>query len=559
MSLVEEIRKELEPKLLLPSLTIGLLAGVTDLGVEISLAALIFADLGQYLGAGIGLLLFGALVMGIVVGLSTSLPGMVAIPQDTPAAILALTVGGIALAMKSAEPQALYATVVAAIAVTSLSTGIFFLLLGRFRLSAFVRYVPYPVVGGFLAGTGWLLAKGGVGVMLDIPLTLANLPRLFSPDRLILWLPGALFGVALFAVLRRYKHFLITLSALALVTALFYGYLLLAHLSVAQASARGWLLGPFPSGSFYQPLTLASLSLVDWSAVLGQADKMATILVLSAIAVLLNTSAMEVTARRDIDLDRELVSAGLANLAGGIGGSPVGYQTLGMSALAYRLGARSRLVNIIAGLVCGVALLFGASLFSYVPRLLLGGMLLYLGLSFLVEWLVDARRVLPGVDYVLVWVILAIIAVVGFLQGIGAGVAIAAVLFVITYSRVDIVKNALNGDCFQSNVDRPRAHRVLLRREGAQIYILRLRGFIFFGTIQAVLNQIRRRLVDQGLPKLGFIVLDFQGVTRLNSSAVFGITRLRQLAEANAVRMVWTQVSPTIQRQLERGGTRGPV
>ena len=111
---------------------------------------------------------------------------------------------------------------------------------------------------------------------------------------------------------------------------------------MAEASARGWLLGPFPAGSFYQPLTPAMLAQVDWRAVLGQADKMATILVLSVIALLLNTSALEVTARQDIDLNRELMTAGFANLAGGLGGSPVGYQTLGMSALAYRLGARSR-------------------------------------------------------------------------------------------------------------------------------------------------------------------------------------------------------------------------
>ena len=97
MSFVEEIRKEFEPKLLLPSLTVGLLAGVMDLGMEISLAALIFADLHQFLAGGIGVMLFGALVMGLVVGLTTSVPGMVAVPQDTPAAILALAVGGIAL------------------------------------------------------------------------------------------------------------------------------------------------------------------------------------------------------------------------------------------------------------------------------------------------------------------------------------------------------------------------------------------------------------------------------------------------------------------------------
>lgn len=555
MNFISELQKEFHPKLLLASVTVGLLAGVIDLGLEISLAALIFAgDLRQFLGGGIGLLLFGALVMGIVVALTTSLPGTIAVPQDTPAAILALVAAGIAVSMKAARPQAIYVTVLTAIALTSLLMALIFLLLGWFRASGFVRYIPYPVVGGFLAGTGWLLAKGGLGVTLDMPLTLANLPRLLAPENLVKWAPSLIFGVVLLLLLRRYNHFLLTPGLLLLSTLLFYGYLFVARVSIADASAGGWLLGPFPAGGFYQPLTSPLLSQVDWTAILGQADKILTILALSVIALLLNTSALEVTVHQDIDLNRELITAGFANLAGGLGGSPVGYQALGMSALAYRLGARSRLVNVISGLVCGVALFFGASLFSYLPKLVLGGMLMYLGFSFLAEWLIDARRVLPAIDYALVWIILAIIAGVGFLQGIAAGVGIAAILFVITYSRVDVVRNVLNGQIFHSNVDRPKAHRDLLMEHGAEIYILRLQGFIFFGTTQAILARIRERLSDKTQPKLAYIVLDFQRVTRLDSSAVFGITRLKQLAQANGILMVWTQVSPTIEGQLHRGG-----
>jgi SulP family sulfate permease len=158
------------------------------------------------------------------------------------------------------------------------------------------------------------------------------------------------------------------------------------------------------------------------------------------------------------------------------------------------------------------------------------------------------------VDYLLVWVILGVIVAVGFLQGILAGVFIAAILFVITYSRVNVVRNTLNGRIFRSNVDRPKAHRDLLNQRGAEIHILRLQGFIFFGTIQAILRQVRQRLAETESAKLGYLVLDFQRATRLDSSAVFGINRLKQLTQANQVLMVWTQVSPTIQRQLERGG-----
>lgn len=217
MNFVAEVKKELHPRLLLPSLTVGLLVSIMSIGTIVSLAALIFSgSLSSFLAGGIGLVLFGALVMGIVVALTTSLPGMIAIPQDTPAAILALVASGISFAMRSAQPQAVYVTVLAAIALTSLLMALILLLLGRFRASGFVRYIPYPVVGGFLAGTGWLLAKGAFGVMLGMPLTLANLSLTFTIGKIVDWLPGVVFAIVLLLVLRRSHHFLITPAALIL-------------------------------------------------------------------------------------------------------------------------------------------------------------------------------------------------------------------------------------------------------------------------------------------------------------------------------------------------------
>lgn len=549
---ITEFKKEFQPKILLPSLTAGLIAAIVTISMEISLAALIFSgDLSQFLPGGIGLMLFGAFAVGIVIALTTSLPGMIGVPQDTPAAIVGLIGASIAVAMKGAEPNAVYATVLAAISVTSILTGIFFLLLGRFKASGFVRYIPYPVVGGFLAGTGWLLSLGAFGVMVNGGLSITHL---FSANNLVSWAPGAVFAVALLLILKRSNHFLITPGALIVATLLFYGYLLIAGIPVAEASSRGWLLGPFPSGGLYQPLTPAALALIDWSAILQNFGKIITILALSIIALLLNASALEVTVKQDIDLNRELQSAGWANLIGGLGGSPVGYQTLGMSSLAHRLGAKSRLANLISASICGLTLFFGASLISFFPKPVLGGMLLYLGLTFLSDWLIDARKSLPLLDYLLVWVILFIIATVGFLEGIAAGIFIAAALFVVSYSRVSVIKNTLDGSIYHSKVDRPKIHRDILHQHGSEIFIMSLQGFIFFGTIQGILDKLRARIADHSQGELSYIVLDFRRVTHLDSSAVFGITRLKQVAQANNILMVWTDVKPGMVKNLERGG-----
>jgi SulP family sulfate permease len=555
MSIVSALRREIQPERILPSITAGLIIGMINISMELSLAALIFSgDLSPFLARGIGLMLFGAVVMGIVTALTTSVPGLIAIPQDTPAAIMALVAAGIAAGMKLANPDALYATVLAAIILSSLLMALCFLLLGRFKASGFVRYIPYPVVNGFLAGTGWLLAKGGLGVMVSLPASLAGLPQLFPPGTLFRWAPGLIFAAALFLILRRWNHYLVTPAALVVATALFYGYLLLSRIPLAEALSNGWLIGTFPAGGLYQPPTAAALAQIDWHAIWTNASQIASILILSAVALLLNASALEVTLHEDIDLNREVMTAGYLNLAGGIGGSTVGYHALSMSALAHRLGARSRLVNLVMSLLCGLTLLFGGSLISYLPKFLLGGMTLYLGLVFLWERLIDSARSLPVIDYLLVWIILVVIAAVGFLQGIGVGILIAAGMFVVSYSRVNTVRNVLTGEVLRSNVDRPRVHRELLARHGAEIYILRLQGFIFFGTIQGILEKVQARLADKSQPKMCYLVLDFHRVTRLDSSAVFGITRLRQLATANDVRMVWTHVAPGIESQVRRGG-----
>ncbi len=547
---------ELQPSRLLPGLTAGLISGMLSVILAISFAALIFSgDLASHVANGIGLALFGALAIGLVVAATSSYPGTIAGTQDSPAAILALVAVAIANGMQtSATPEAIFATVVAAIALTSLLTGAFFLALGRFKLGNLMRFLPYPVVGGFLAGTGWLLVQGAFGVMAGASLGWSQLPYLFQSNVLTLWLPGSIFAIVLLVLLRRYSHFLIMPATLLVAIGLFYGLLALTHTSVAEASAQGWLLGPFPQEALWQPLTPATLAQVNWPAIFGQMDKIGTILIVSVVALLLNASGLELTVRRDLDLNHELQSAGIANLVAGLGGGLTGYHFLGDSALAYKMGARTRLAGLFSAAVCGVAMLLGASLLSFFPKPVLGGLLLFLGLSFLVEWVVDAWFKLPRTDYFLVLLILVVVGAVGFLEGVAVGVGLAVVLFVVKYSRINVVKHTLSGANLHSRVDRPLSHRQVLRDKGAQLPILQLQGFIFFGTAENLLHQIRERVKNTDLPPPRFVVLDFRRVSGLDSSAVSSFVRMKQLAESKSIKLVFTHLPPEMQRQLERGG-----
>jgi SulP family sulfate permease len=147
-----------------------------------------------------------------------------------------------------------------------------------------------------------------------------------------------------------------------------------------------------------------------------------------------------------------------------------------------------------------------------------------------------------------------IVAGVGFLQGVGAGVVIAVILFAVNYSRVEFVKDTLTGISYRSNMERPIEHRQLLDEQGGQIHVLRLQGFLFFGTAQNLLNRIRDRIHAPDRPRLHYLVLDFHRVASLDSSAVLGFTRIYQLAEANQIHLVLTELRPLIQERLAQGG-----
>jgi SulP family sulfate permease len=544
--------KLLHPKALLPALSAALVVAMIDIPFEISVAALVFAgDLSGHVSSGIGLYLFGSLVMAVVGALTSSFPGMVILPQEGPGAILALVAAAIMAGMSaSATSQEAFLTVAAAISLTSMLTGAFFLVLGHRRLGALIRYIPYPVVGGFLAGTGWLLIHGAMGVMTGISLTSSRVVSLLQPDVLIRWFPGLLFALVTLILLRRHSHFLIIPGMLLVATALFYVVLWCTGTSMARASAQGWLLGTFSKGALWSPLTLSTLPQVHWAAVFGQAGSIGTILLISVISLLLSTSGLELSVRQDIDFNRELQSAGLANLVAGLGGAPVGFQTLTYSALGHRVGADSRLVGLLTGLLYAVMLLFGAPLLSYFPKPVLGGMLLFLGLAFLVEWLYDAWLKLSKAEYGIVLLILIAMDVAGVLVSVGLGIVLAVVLFVVNYSRIPVVKHTLSGTSYRSNVDRPRADTQALRSQGDWLYILELQGFIFFGTANMVLDQLRQRLNNPTLLCPRFIVLDFRQVSGLDASAVLSFAKMKQLAQARGLALVFTHLSSAVRHRL---------
>jgi SulP family sulfate permease len=211
-------------------------------------------------------------------------------------------------------------------------------------------------------------------------------------------------------------------------------------------------------------------------------------------------------------------------------------------------------MGLCSAVVCGIPLFFGSSFLTWIPKPVLGSLLIFVGLSFMIKWVYDAWFSLPPVDYVLILVILGIVGTFGFLQGVGAGTLIAVILFVVKYSRISVVKHILSGAAYHSTVERAASYQRLLQEHGEQITIFRLQGFLFFGTANTLLTQVRARIGGPESMPLRYLVLDFRAVNGIDSSALNSFARMRQLAEMHHFSLIFTHLSPEIRRQFQVGG-----
>jgi SulP family sulfate permease len=301
-----------------------------------------------------------------------------------------------------------------------------------------------------------------------------------------------------------------------------------------------------------QALPISALAEVDWNLVLAQIGSMVIVLFISAIALLLNTSSLELVTEEDMDLNHELRAAGTGNLFAGFFSGLVGFHSLGLSSMNHKLGVKTRLTGLFAGGVCLAVLVAGTAFVMLFPKFVLGGLLLYLGLNFLYQWVYETWFTLPKADYFVILLILVVIATVGFLEGVAVGILVAVVLFAVKYSQVDVIKHTLTTVTYQSRIARPKLHKRILRRYGKQVLILELQGYIFFGTANNLLEQIRSHLDNYADTRLCFLLLDFCHVTGIDSSVVLSFRKMIKLTQKSRASIVLTGLSDEIKDFLQK-------
>lgn len=540
------------PEILLPNITAAAILAVMNITTAISVGALVFSGpLSPFLSIGIGLFLIGTAVGGVLVAAGSGYKAIIAGPRSGQAPIVASLVAGIALTMDAQPIEAIVATSVTAILAASIFISCILFGLGWAKLGGLVRYIPYPVMGGFFAGLGFLLFKGGALVTLGSIATLEEPSSFLSANVALHFAPALTFAILLFVLEQHIRHWSLMPIFIFTSIALFYIALFAAGLGIDEAKTDLWMPTINSSeASFFPVLTFDQLALVDWTAILRQSSTILVLALMSVIMLLLDTSGVEIVIGRDLDPNHELKVAGWANIINALCTGPIAIQAAADTAFTYKLGGTRFIMLLVYGLLVVGAILVGPAPIAFIPTFIMGGLLMYIGIDFLMTWVWKARLKLPLKDFAVICTILLVVAIYGILEGVAMGVVLAIFLFVHSYSQLSVVKSCMSGSEHVSNVDRNRNQSRYLDQHGDELQIFVLQGFLFFGTASRLLEEIRAFLEDPDRSKIRYLVMDFNRVDAMDTSAANSFAKLMQICNQDEISLILTGCSDDIRERL---------
>jgi SulP family sulfate permease len=532
----------------------GAICGVLALLVGLSYAALIFSGpLAPWLSYGITATFMSTAVGALVVALWSSIPFTVAGPGSATTAVTAVL--SLALATKlsaSGEGANLLGPTLIVISLGSALAGLFLCILGFTSAGRAVRFIPYPVIGGFLGSTGVLIVTGAVQVVTGTDPTLANLGTFLEPANAGKLLAGTAVAAVIFLGRTRTQHAFLMPAVLVVSTVAFYVVLSFAHTSSAMAEDQGWLFRLHAAMSFSLPWSYAALVHFPWHALPALTGDLLAVIFVTTISALLGTTGIELATHHEANLNRELNAMGAANILSAALGGYVGCTSVSRTALGFSAGATGRFAGITVAAIAALMLVVNPSYLGIIPKFALGGLLLYMGLGLIHRWMIESVRHLSLVEYASLLAIVLVIVVWGFIAGVAFGVVIGCATFALSASRVNAIKFSFDGSRYRSSLDRSPDELALLAAYGQELQGISLQSYLFFGSASGLYQYVK--LLLGTTDHCRFLVFDFRLVTGIDSSAVHSFTQIERAVGAAGAKLVFVNLSEQLFTAFRNAG-----
>ena len=527
----------------------GTICSILSIAYCLSYAALIFTGpLEHLLSYGVAVTFLSAAVGGSIVALRSSLPFSVAGPDSNISVVLAALVATVVQRVVADGGTDLLEPALIALSLATAITGLLLCVLGFTHAGRAIRFVPYPVIGGFLGATGWLMITGAIQVVANQRPTLTNIGAFLDAAIVAKLAATVAVAILLNLMLRRSKNPFILPGVLLAAFAAAHLVLLSIGSTLVDAQAGGWMFRPQSVAGLILPWKLGALHSVSWAALPSLAGDLLAVMFVTIITLVLNTTGIEIATQTEANIERDLKVLGLANIATAALGGYVSCTSLSRSMLVRMAGATSQISGLTVAAISAAVLIVDPAFLGYVPKYVLGGLLFFLGAGLVYQWMIQSSRQLLRIEYLSLIAIALLIINWGFVAGVLIGVVIGCATFALSASRVSVIKFSFDGSEYRSSLDRGAHEQSLLANHGREIQGMALQSYLFFGSANRLYQHVKALLAQQ--PNCRFLIFDFRRATGIDSSATQSFTQIKQVATEAGARIVLVNLTPELERSF---------
>lgn len=522
----------------------GLVVALLSLPMTIPLGVMALAPLGPaYAATGVLAGFYASIFAGLVSALTGGSPLQISGPRASVSLIMATSLGiavndPAVLALGLGREQG--ALVVGLLVV--LLAGLCQVGFGLVRVGRFIRYIPYPVLAGFMNGVAVVIVLGQLPAALGLPVGSQWTGILSSAGAIS---PSAV-AVTLVTVAAAWSAPRLTPRLPPIVLALAVGVaadLLFRRLWGMEAA--GPVVGQVNAVLSMPDVLLPVLSLTRESAAELMLRQLPLVLVLALVGSLeslLSAAVLDRVTGGRHDGDRELIGQGLGNMVGALFGgvASTGAPMRGMA--AFKAGGRTRLAGALHSIALLSLLLWGTGVLERLPYSVLAGVMLVVAVAMVDAWpLALLRRDgrLFRSDFMVVVAVAGVTVLFNLAAAVAVGIAFAVLQFVINMSR-PIVRRTLDRSMAKSRRIRPPAVERLLVREGRRIGVVEVDGPLFFGTAEDLCGEVERLEIDQ--PRV--VVLELRRMSHVDLSGARALARIAREQAAKGCEVFLAGIDP---------------
>jgi SulP family sulfate permease len=516
----------------------GLAAMLVALPASIAFGVTVYAAMGPaYAAYGALAGIIGATVIGLVASTLGGTDRLISAPCAPAAAVLSAF--AIELVAQGVSPG----SIVLLMIMLGVLTGVVQLLLGFVGVGKLIKYIPYPVVSGYLSGVGLIIIGSQIPKFVGANGGTRWWEALVSPA---LWnlnsvaIGGATVLVAVVAPRLTQKVPGIILGILAGLCTYF--GLAAQDPALWEVTNNPLVVGPLGAtgDGYIEAITgrwqeIGELRLGQIAGLFGSA---LTLAVLLSIDTLKTCVVLDQLTRSHHDSNRELIAQGMANVASSAVGGIPGAGTMGATLVSLNSGAKTRATGVLEGLFALVAALILGSFIAWIPVATLAGILIVIGVRMIdrepLRFLESRATVF---DFAVVLAVVVVALTVGLIAASGVGVAMAIILFVREQIGGTVVRHKIYVNQMSSTWYRPEAEVRILDQKGDQAVIFELQGSLFFGNTQQLYADLEHEINTRS-----YIIIDLKRVQSVDVTAAHLLNQVRDAIQERGARLLLSNV-----------------